>query len=338
MKKYLYPTLLLVIISISLLMLSVWSTHFKSNTNEGTSYIFVYQNTDLTKLNEQLYETGRIINLRRFSKAAKYYNLEGNIKPGRYKITKGMNNRLLVRTFRLGWQSPHNLVLSGNIRSMDKLASIIAGKTESDSLEILQTLTDFKMVDSLGFTKESFPSIFLLNTYEIYWTIKPKDLVLRFKKEYDRFWNENRARKASELGLTPLQVTTLASIVAEESNLATEHPVIAGVYINRLKIGMPLQADPTIKFALNDPTIKRILYRHLGIDSPYNTYKINGLPPGPITLPSPGIIDSVLEYKKHNYLYFCAKATLDGSHIFASSLTEHNRNARAYQQAISRLK
>src|SRR3989339_572307 len=338
MKKYLYPTLLLVILSISLLMLTVWSTHFKSNTNEGTSYIFVYQNTDLTKLNEQLNETGRMINIRRFSKAAKYYNLEGNIKPGRYKITEGMNNRLLVRTFRLGWQSPHNLVLSGNIRSMDKLASIIAGKTESDSLEVLQTLTDFNLVDSLGLTKESFPAIFLLNTYEIYWTVKPKDLVLRFKKEFDRFWNENRVRKASELELNPLQVTTLASIVAEESNLSTEHPIIAGVYINRLKIGMPLQADPTIKFALNDPTIKRILYKHLEIDSPYNTYKIKGLPPGPITLPSPRIIDSVLEHNKHNYLYFCAKATLDGSHVFASNLTEHNRNARAYQRAISRLK
>lgn len=338
MKKYLYPALSLIILSIVLLLTSIWSTHFKSNTNEGTSYLFIYQNTDLSTLNQKLNETGRIKNLRKFTKAAEYYKLEGNIKPGRYKITEGMNNRLLVRTFRLGWQSPHNLTLSGNIRSMDKLASIISGKTESDSLEVLQTLTDIKMVDSLGFTKETFPAIFLLNTYEIYWTVKPTDLVLRFKKEYDRFWNENRVRKASELGLTPLQVTTLASIVAEESNIASEHPVIAGVYLNRLKIGMPLQADPTIKFALNDPTVKRILYRHLEINSPYNTYKIKGLPPGPITLPSPGIIDSVLEYKKHNYLYFCAKATLDGSHIFASNLTEHNRNARAYQQAISRLK
>lgn len=338
MKKYLYPALLIITLLTTLLIISIWSTHFKSNTNEGTSYIFIYQNTDLSKLSQQLNETGRLINIKRFIKAAEYYNLEGNIKPGRYKITEGMNNRLIIRTFRLGWQTPHNLTLSGNIRTLDKLAAIISSKTESDSLEVLQTLSDIKMVDSLGFTKETFPVIFLLNTYEIYWTVKPKDLVLRFKKEYDRFWNESRVKKAAELGLTPVQVITLASIVSEESNLATEHPVIAGVYINRLKIGMPLQADPTIKFALNDPAIKRILFKHLEIDSPYNTYKIKGLPPGPITLVSPGIIDSVLDYKKHNYLYFCAKATLDGSHLFASSLSEHNRNARAYQQAISRLK
>lgn len=338
MRRYIILVSIAIVLSLIWYSVNFWSVHFKANTTTGTSFIFVPGNTGIEQLNNILEESGRIQNIKRFTKASRFYNLDGNIKPGRYKITAGMNNRTLVRTLRMGWQSPHNLTLSGNIRTPEKLASIISSKIESDSTSVLEVLKDISLIDSLGFTIESFPSVFLLNTYEIYWTARPKDLVIRFKKEYDKFWNQKRMEQASQLGLTPVQVATLASIVAEESNIAAEHPVIAGVYINRLKTGMPLQADPTIKFALNDPSVKRILFRHLEIDSPYNTYKNRGLPPGPITLPSPAVIDSVLNYQKHKYLYFCAKATLDGSHLFAATLAEHNRNARAYQAAISRLR
>ena len=158
------------------------------------------------------------------------------------------------------------------------------------------------------------------------------------KKEYDKFWNTERTAKAKEIGLTPQQVSVLASIVCEETNYAPEMPRVAGVYMNRLKKGMKLDADPTVKYALGDPTIKRILFRHLEVDSPYNTYKNIGLPPGPITIPSIKGIEAVLEYENHNYLYFCASPAMDGTHRFARTLVEHNRNAKEYQAKLNKLK
>jgi conserved hypothetical protein, YceG family len=310
---------------------------FASNTQGETTYIFIHNGEGYDSLIESLEKSGSILDMRSFKLVASAEKLEESIKPGRYKISPGMNNRLLARTFKLGWQTPVNLTISGNIRDMEKLASIVSSKIASDSLSVVRALTDETLIDSLGFNSYSFPSIFLLNTYEVYWTISSADLVRRFKKEFDTFWDQKRLQRAEEIGLTPIEVSTLASIVAEESNIKAEHPVIAGVYINRLKIGMLLQADPTVKFAHKDPSIRRILYKHLEIDSPYNTYMYAGLPPGPIVLPSPEVIDSVLYHTEHKYLYFCAKATLDGSHNFAVTLEEHNRNAQQYQRAIGRL-
>ena len=249
-----------------------------------------------------------------------------------------MGNREIVRTLKYGWQTPLNITIAGNIRTKDKLASILARKIECDSATIEKMLTNEEFADSLGFRPETFIAMFLPNTYEFYWTVSPLELALRFKKEYDKFWDISRMSKAKAAGLTPQEVITLASIVSEESNLKTEYPKIAGVYLNRLKKGIPLQADPTIKFAINNPLLKRILFVHLKVDSPYNTYKHSGLPPGPITIPPIQAIDGVLNFENHKYIYFCAKPELDGSHAFAYTLDEHNRNARAYQRAISKLK
>jgi UPF0755 protein len=322
MKKILV-FILLIILSVTVASTFViWNIALKGNTPGKNVTLYVYPGTSGNVLSEQLDSANAILDPLWFKVASRAFKLNDKVKAGRY----------------LGLQSPHNLILSGNIRSMEKLASIISGKISSDSAKILQTLKDKTLIDSLGFDKYSFPGMFLLNTYEIYWTSSPKEIVLRLHSEYNKFWNQERQQKARDLNLSPIEVVTLASIVAEESNIKSEHPVIAGVYVNRLKRGIPLQADPTIKYALNDPSIKRILYQHLEIDSPYNTYKIKGLPPGPITIPSPSVIDAVLDYSKHNYLYFCAKPSLDGSHNFASTLSAHNRNARAYQSAISKLK
>ncbi len=336
MKRAVIVSLIL-ITSVSILLGIIYlNTIHKSNTTGGVSYIYLREGSSgFGQLKDSLISSGRVINIRSFERAANFYGATDKIKPGRYEIVEGMSNKQLIRTFRLGLQKPVNLVLSGNIRTLERLSAILSSRLGSDSLSFIKTFTSEDLVDSLGFNSETFPAIFLLNTYQVYWTIKPKELVTRMKSEYERFWNSERREKATSLGLSPVEVTILASIVAEESNLRSEHPVIAGVYINRLRRGMPLQADPTIKFALNDPSIKRILFRHLEINSPYNTYKYRGLPPGPITLPTPHIIDSVLNYKEHNYLYFCANASLDGSHLFASTLSQHNRNARAYQSAIS---
>lgn len=338
MKKLLTISLSLLFLFALLLSGFTWFMLVKPNSAGSSTVVFIKDNTTLENLVEILEANSAIQNITSFKIASRLWKLDGNIKPGRYKIEPQVNNKQLVRLFLLGLQEPHNLILAGNIRTLEKLSAIISEKISADSIEIYNTLTDSLLIDSLGFNKYSFPAMFILNTYQIYWTTKPIDLVLRLNKEYTKFWSQERTAKAESLGLNPIQVITLASIVAQESNLTSEHKIIAGVYINRLKRGMPLQADPTIKFALNDSSIKRILYKHLTIDSPYNTYKKAGLPPGPIVLVNEWVIDAVLSYAKHNYLYFCANSSLDGSHNFATTLTQHNRNARAYQAAISRLK
>lgn len=338
MKKLLTTTLLLFTLIIILIASIGWYIIIKENSSNKETIVYIHENTSVDTLIDILKSNSAIQNSHSFKIASQIWKLEGKIKPGRYKIEPKKNNKQLVRQFILGLQEPHNLILAGNIRTPQKLSSIISEKISSDSLEVYNTLTDSLLIDSLGFTQYSFPAMFILNTYQIYWTTTPKDLIIRLNKEYQKFWNSERKAKANALNLTPVQVITLASIVAQESNLKSEHKKIAGVYINRLKRGMPLQADPTIKFALNDPSIKRILYKHLTVKSPYNTYKKTGLPPGPIVLTNESVIDAVLNYQKHNYLYFCADSSLDGSHNFATTLAQHNRNARAYQAAISRLR
>ncbi len=276
-------------------------------------------------------------NICSFVKVAEGSDLENSFRPGRYVLDIGMNNKEIVRIIQNGWQSPMMLVLSGNIRSKERLAAILGRKLATDSAGFASYFNDSTLWQRYNLSRETFISVFIPNSYELYWTITPEQFVERMKKEYDRFWTPQRLEKAKELGLNRTEVSILASIVCEESNYRPEQPVIAGVYMNRLKHGMKLDADPTVKFAWGDPAIKRILYRHLEIDSPYNTYQNQGLPPGPITIPGISCIDAVLNYKEHNYLYFCADASLDGTHRFAVTLAEHNRNARAYQTAISRM-
>ena len=192
-----------------------------------------------------------------------------------------------------------------------------------------------KLRKANGYSQETFPALFIPNTYEVYWTMTPAQFVARMVKENDRYWNMSRKDKAKAQGLTPIEVITLASIVDEETNKDDEKPIVAGLYLNRLHRGMLLQADPTVKFALGQFELRRILYAHLNVDSPYNTYKYAGLPPGPIRIPSMAAIESVLNPTKHNYIYMCAKEDFSGYHNFASSLTQHNANARRYQQALN---
>ncbi|MEN6619210.1 MAG: endolytic transglycosylase MltG [Rikenellaceae bacterium] len=338
MKKFLLIyTIVISVAAASLLIYFGYNTFFKTNVREGTEYLYLPKGTTYRQLLDSLETLKKLTSLNSFERAAKFENLSANIKPGRYKIEKGMSNREIVRVIKYGWQTPTKLTIAGNIRTKEKLASILSRKISSDSLSILSALKDENFTDSLGFNSQTFLAMFLPNTYEIYWTISPKDLIVKLKKEYDKFWNDERTNKAKEIGLSPVEVVTLASIVSEESNIKEEQSKIAGVYMNRLRKGIPLQADPTIKFALNDPSIKRIRYKHLNIKSPYNTYRNAGLPPGPIVIPSLYTIDAVLNYERHNYQYFCARPSLDGSHSFSVTLAEHNRNARAYQKAISRL-
>ncbi len=311
------------------------TTYNKKNITERVE-LYISEHTTYSQIIDTLKDKTK--NIRSFERCFKGINPEHKLSTGYYTFKPGTTNKSVARAITKGWQTPIRLTLSGNIRGMEKLSSILGKKMMHDSAKFSAYFNLSGSYEKFGFSKETFAAMFLPNTYEIYWDATPEQFAERMKKEYDRFWNSERMEKAGKLNLTPLEVSILASIVCEESNYKPELPTIAGVYLNRLKRGMKLEADPTVKFALNDPGIKRILFKHLKVDSPYNTYKHTGLPPGPITIPSIAGIDAVLNYQEHKYLYFCADASLNGTHKFARTLSEHNRNARAYQYAISKRK
>lgn len=271
-----------------------------------------------------------------FELLAKHNKFDNRKRSGRFAINNGDNMHTIYRRIVSNEQAPVKLVIPAT-RTVAQLTGAISRQLMFDSLELNEFLTKPIYYRSIGYKEETLPSLFIPNTYEVYWNIKPENLLTRLMKERRNFWNEKRLAKAKELNMTPEEVATLASIIDEETNSFEEMPTVAGMYINRLKRGMPLQADPTVKFAIGDPTRKRILKKDLETDSPYNTYKYKGLPPGPLRIPTIQAIESVLNYTKHNYLYMCAKEDFSGMHNFAKTLSEHNENARRYQQALNRL-
>jgi UPF0755 protein len=242
----------------------------------------------------------------------------------------------MVNILRAGLQEPVQLTFN-NIRTKEELAAHVSSYIDVDSMSIIE-LFNPEIVREYGFTPETFPAMFIPNTYEFYWTTTARQFADRMKQEFDRFWDTDRLTKAQSIGLTPVQVATLASIVQEETNVPAEKAKVAGVYINRLTRGMLLQADPTVKFAVGDVTIRRVLNKYLDTDSPYNTYRYPGLPPGPITFPEISSIDAVLNYEKHNYLYFCARPDLSGYNNYARTNAEHDRNAALYHNALKTYK
>ncbi len=258
-----------------------------------------------------------------------------HIKAGRYLFHAGQNTNNMVNMLKAGNQEPV-LIVFNNLRFMEELAGKVSRYIAADSSTLMACLSDSALIAKLGFNKYSFHAMFIPNTYEMYWTTTPEKFVQRMKNEYDRFWNEDRKAKAEALGLNPVQVITVASVVQEETVKEEEKPVVAGLYLNRIRRGIPLQADPTVRYALGDFGIRRILKKNLEIDSPYNTYKHAGLPPGPINFPEISSIDAVLNAKEHNYIYMCAKEDFSGYHYFARTLSEHARNARRYQEALNK--
>ena len=267
---------------------------------------------------------------------AKRNNFDSRKRSGKFAIHKGDNMQTIYRRIVCNEQTPVKLVIPST-RTIEQLTGAISRQLMFDSLELNEFTNRPIYYLNIGYTKESLPSLFIPNTYEVYWNIKPEALITRLMNERRKFWNEERTNKAKKLNLTPEEVATLASIIDEETNNDEEKPIVAGMYINRLKRGMPLQADPTVKYAIGDPTRKRILKKDLDIDSPYNTYRYKGLPPGPIRIPTIQAIESVLNYTRHNYLYMCAKEDFSGKHNFAKTLSEHNENARRYQRALNKL-
>ncbi len=260
---------------------------------------------------------------------------DSHIRTGCYTVKSGALPKQVADMLTGGMQTPVRLTINST-RTVGQMAKAIASQVMIDSASIVNRLSDPVFLDSIGYTPANVYCMIIPNTYEVYWNISADALISRLVRERDRFWNRERQDKAGSIGLTPQQVTTLASIIEEETAKNDELPIVAGLYMNRLHRNMPLQADPTVVFALGGERPKRVLKVHLEVDSPYNTYRYPGLPPAPIRFVSTRSIDAVLNYSKHNYLYMCAKEDFSGYHNFTSSLSQHNANAARYQRALSK--
>ena len=299
-------------------------------------YLYITSEDAYTDVCKQLQENKILLNFNSFDKVAQRKNYPNKVKAGRYKITPNISNNELINMLRSGRQEPINLTFN-NIRTKLQFANRIAEQIECNADDILTLLNSDTLAEKYGFTIENILCMFIPNTYQFYWNTSANQFIERMYKEYQIFWNESRTSLSRSMSLSPIEVSILASIVEEENHLNAEQATIAGLFINRLHQDMPLESDPTLKFALGDFNIKRVLNQDKLIDSPYNTYMYRGLPPGPIRIPSPKAIDAVLHYEKHNYIYMCAKEDFSGYHNFAVTLSQHNRNANRYHQALNSL-
>ena len=303
--------------------------------SDSVQYVYIDNDDTPDSIKTKMAPNVTRIGLMAFNTLARFTNYSDNIRTGRYAIQPGTSVLSVFRHIKNGHQEPVRLTIPES-RTMDRLAGSLSRKLMLDSATVAVLLRDNDFCLKQGYDTATIPSLFVPDTYEVYWNTSLENLMARLKKEHDRFWNQERTAKAEALGLTPAEVCTVASIIDEETANNAEKPMIAGMYLNRLKKGMPLQADPTVKFALKDFAIKRIYHEMLKTDSPYNTYKNVGLPPGPIKIASVAGIDAVLNRVDHDYLYMCAKEDFSGTHNFAKTYGEHLRNAAKYSQALNK--
>ncbi len=316
-----------------LIVVSVFVLFFTNNTKIDKDEVFVHVPTGSSFEDVKKIISPFVKNMASFEFMAARRSYPEHVKPGRFLIKKGMNAFQLVSTMRRN--VPVDLAFNNQER-LENLCERLSSQIEPDTSKLLNSFRDSVFLKKNGFTAENVFAMFLPNTYQVYWNISADEFRDKMLKEYNKFWNNERIAKATALNLTPVQVITLASIVHKESVKKSERPVIAGVYLNRLKQGMPLQADPTVIYAKKikennfDQIIKRVIHEDLFINSPYNTYLFEGLPPSPIAMPDVDAIDAVLNAEKHNYIYFCASIEKFGYHVFASDYAEHQKNAKKY--------
>ncbi len=312
---------------------SIFSSNTQCLTSESEIF-FIPTGSDMEQLMDTL-ETRRLLdNSQSFSRVATFMKYQ-NPKPGKYVINKGWSNKDIVSTLRAGRQEPVKLTFN-NLRTINDLAGVFSKELEVDSSDLLKFIIEDFLPSDKSYSREDVLTLFIPNTYEVFWNTSSSKLVQRFKNEHAKFWNSERREKLQDIGLSPSEAYTLASIVQKETLVNDEKPTVAGVYLNRLRREQLLQADPTVVFANGDFTIRRVLNKHLEIDSPYNTYRYPGLPPGPICMPDISSIDAVLSPEQHRYLYFCASTDNSGRHVFAKTLVEHNRNADRYRAYLNK--
>lgn len=344
-KKRKFPRILRWILLIILfvgLLAGYWmyGLFFRANVwvkEGGSAFVNIPTDASWQQVTDQLYEKGLIIHRKNFEWLAKKKQYPQYIKPGHYVIRDGMNNHDLINMLRAGEQTPVRVIFNST-RTKAQWAAKMASQIEPDSITLINLLNDSAFLSDYGFEPATVSTMLIPNTYEFYWNISAEQLFKKLNQEYQNFWSEQRIGQLAKTGLTQLQAIILASIVEQETTKNDEKARIAGVYMNRLKSGWRLQADPTLIFAAGDYSIRRVLNVHKEIDSPYNTYKHTGLPPGPICIPSVASIRSVLNYEKHNYFFFCASDDLSGYHAFAKTNIQHSLNARKYRRALDRLR
>ena len=303
----------------------------KASNFKGNLELYVYPWMDAEQVQDSILASGIVRKPASLKRAMKDVNA---IETGHYRIDATCSSMYVARMLHKGWQSPVNLTLSGTIKTPGVLARKIGAQMLADSAEVARFLVSRDSLASYGTTPKQLFTLIIPDTYQMQWTASVREIMDRLVKESEAWWTQERKDAARAQGLTPQEVSVLASIVDGETQYVPEQPKIAGVYLNRLRIGMPLQADPTIAYCF-DYKLKRILHSHLTVESPYNTYKYVGLPPGPISCPPKSCLEAVLHPDSHNYLYFCADPSFNGSHRFAASYTEHLANARAYQRALN---
>ncbi len=302
-----------------------------------SAYLYIRTGSTFADVLKALKDSSFVVDIKSFDWVARQKSYPQLVKAGRFKISNGMSNNQLINMLRSGAQEPVKITI-GKVRSVKRLAELVGNKLEMSDEDLYMLLTDNMFLSKMGKTQETVFTLFISDTYYFNWNTSAEQFVERMYAESVKFWNESRREQAKDVNLTPDEAYTLASIVEEETIKNDEKPDVAGVYLNRIRIGMPLQADPTVKYAVGDFELKRILNKHLEVESPYNTYKHRGLPPGPICIPSKSSIDAVLNYNKHKYLYFCAKDDFSGYHAFARTLIEHNVNAEKYRKALNKNK
>jgi UPF0755 protein len=285
------------------------------------------------QLQDKLYNTGVVNDLVSFSFLAKLMGYDDMVQPGHYTLQAEMTNLATIRYFKVG--NPVIQVSFQNLRRVDEVSKVFAKFLLVDSAALSQYFDKEDVQNKYGLNRDNLISLFMPDTYEFYYKASPEQIMDKMKDNFDAFWTEPRIQQAENLGLSPAEVITLASIVKGETAQLDEAPTVSGVYLNRLRIGMRLQADPTLIYAQQDFSIRRVRKGDKAVDSPYNTYKYAGLPPGPINMPSMAYIDAVLKSESNNYLYFCAKADFSGYHAFAKDFDDHLKNARAFQRALN---
>jgi UPF0755 protein len=300
-----------------------------------TAYIEIDSRKNYQDILRQIETKAHVKSLTDFERVASFLKYPSSVKSGRYAIEPDMTVLQVVRLLKSGSQTTVKLTFN-NIRTKEDLAIRLASQLMLSDAELLSALNDPAVCDKYGFSPQTIVCMFIPDTYEFYWNVSLDKFLQRMQAEYKSFWNAARVEKAKTVGLSPAEVSILASIVEEECYFIDEYPVVAGLYINRLRRKQLLQADPTVKFAVGDFTLRRVLNEHVAVDSPYNTYKQAGLPPGPIRISSIKGIDAVLNYSHHGYLFMCAKEDFSGRHNFAKTNAEHARNAAKYHTALNR--
>jgi len=315
-----------------------YQVFFESNFLVGkaeSKWLYIPEKGNFASVKDSLEKKDIVHRMMPFAFVARLMGYQNSVKPGAYEISPDENNFSVIRRLRAGRQSPIKLTFN-SFRTKRQLCEKLSQKLNMSSADILKKLNTPEFTAQYGLDTANIISLFVPDSYEVYWTISVDDLISKMGKAYSKLWNEDRLEKAKNLSLTPAQVMTVASIVQSETNKVDEMPRVAGVYLNRLAQNMPLQADPTVVFAVGDFSIKRVLSGHKAKDSPYNTYKYGGLPPGPIAIAIRPAIDAVLKPEKHEFLFFCAREDFSGYHNFTKDFNAHLQNARIYQAALNK--